>query len=562
MAKKKRRTLNYLEQAIADTIGISSRSSMDFKQELDSFIRDSRRLTETLHLEHGAYGTPMITLENREIMKKIIESDTENFAHYLRALIVGDWVQNRVVYTVLPETAAFLRTSFTLPGSTIVAEPILELACRSPVFIDFPKGSPIASAFCGLTRLANQNLSCGANVFASCLVASINYRNGTSRVLINSISDTSLRALMTDEASTSESRAIIEALAYIAFVSNIHDAMGTVLQQHHKWRAKCYDLLPVPEDVSLPDFEDPNSYIAAGFSLKFSYLRREAMLNTMEEELSELPESAMSLTYQSELSDVQITYLINSMVIDAEINRIVYQATGHAIERIYQQHKSDILLFGFPADLLRYFPHKTVVIGEKDSRTCYLISVQKCVDHPDPCIAILSLDEEGASVSILPTISELQGVNADFFTSLLKHQELLTVLCLLYHILYVLKRQSEANLQREPVRNTPMEVSRLTSAQQGSHPDSKPHRGYREGAALESLELFSVTAAAVRRIPTGELQRRFGWKMVPHTRRRHPHRYWVGKGEDRHMEVRWLEEMHINAGQGIEQLPAVKEITV
>lgn len=35
--------------------------------------------------------------------------------------------------------------------------------------------------------------------------------------------------------------------------------------------------------------------------------------------------------------------------------------------------------------------------------------------------------------------------------------------------------------------------------------------------------------------------------MTPHTRRSHAHRYWVGKGENRHLEVRWLQDMKINA---------------
>ena len=41
------------------------------------------------------------------------------------------------------------------------------------------------------------------------------------------------------------------------------------------------------------------------------------------------------------------------------------------------------------------------------------------------------------SVSLLPTIPVLQGIDVDFFTGVRKHQELLTVLCLLYHILMV-----------------------------------------------------------------------------------------------------------------------------
>lgn len=44
--------------------------------------------------------------------------------------------------------------------------------------------------------------------------------------------------------------------------------------------------------------------------------------------------------------------------------------------------------------------------------------------------------------------------------------------------------------------------------------------------------------------------------MTPHTRRRHPHRYWVGRGENRHQEIRWLENIHVNK-QNKDALPAV-----
>jgi len=29
-------------------------------------------------------------------------------------------------------------------------------------------------------------------------------------------------------------------------------------------------------------------------------------------------------------------------------------------------------------------------------------------------------------------------------------------------------------------------------------------------------------------------------------RRRHPHRYWVGSGDNKHLEVRWIDEIRVN----------------
>ena len=60
------------------------------------------------------------------------------------------------------------------------------------------------------------------------------------------------------------------------------------------------------------------------------------------------------------------------------------------------------------------------------------------------------------------------------------------------------------------------------------------------------IAMYDLTKRTVKRVPRKEEARRSGWKMVPHTRRRHPHRYWVGRGENRHQEVRWLENIHVN----------------
>ena len=35
-------------------------------------------------------------------------------------------------------------------------------------------------------------------------------------------------------------------------------------------------------------------------------------------------------------------------------------------------------------------------------------------------------------------------------------------------------------------------------------------------------------------------------KCRPILRRRHPHRYWVGSGDNKHLEVRWIDEIRVN----------------
>lgn len=63
------------------------------------------------------------------------------------------------------------------------------------------------------------------------------------------------------------------------------------------------------------------------------------------------------------------------------------------------------------------------------------------------------------------------------------------------------------------------------------------------------ITMYDLTKRAVKRVSQKEAARRGGWKVAPHTRRKHYHRYWVGKGENRHLEPRLLESMKINRGE-------------
>lgn len=59
--------------------------------------------------------------------------------------------------------------------------------------------------------------------------------------------------------------------------------------------------------------------------------------------------------------------------------------------------------------------------------------------------------------------------------------------------------------------------------------------------------MFEVTGRTVKKLSNKELVQRYGWTMTPHARRSHAHRFWADKGENRHLETRWLSDMRINA---------------
>ena len=46
-------------------------------------------------------------------------------------------------------------------------------------------------------------------------------------------------------------------------------------------------------------------------------------------------------------------------------------------------------------------------------------------------------------------------------------------------------------------------------------------------------------------MPRKEIASRGGFRMSPHIRQSHPHNYWVGKGKDKHLEVRYLKSIKV-----------------
>lgn len=63
------------------------------------------------------------------------------------------------------------------------------------------------------------------------------------------------------------------------------------------------------------------------------------------------------------------------------------------------------------------------------------------------------------------------------------------------------------------------------------------------------VDVYNITPRTVKKMPRKEIASRGGFRMSPHIRQSHPHNYWVGKGKDKHLEVRYLKSIKVNAGK-------------
>lgn len=73
------------------------------------------------------------------------------------------------------------------------------------------------------------------------------------------------------------------------------------------------------------------------------------------------------------------------------------------------------------------------------------------------------------------------------------------------------------------------------------------HVGFHVGQTLRRAYAYTTTGTG-----TGSAKR-------PHTRRGHWHNYWIGSGEDRHLELRWVSPTMIHP-DGLDDLPTVRHV--
>lgn len=125
------------------------------------------------------------------------------------------------------------------------------------------------------------------------------------------------------------------------------------------------------------------------------------------------------------------------------------------------------------------------------------------------------------------------------------------ILCILAHLCHYYRKRREAQEKRlaelSTVSKNGLATAKAERKLETGSQRSVASRGYDIDA--DNIQLFAVTPRTVKRISGKERASSYGWKMPTHIRRGHLHRYWVGSGESRHLEERWLDAMIVNKDQ-------------
>jgi len=537
MPKKKRKTgaLSAMMKSAAIACGIYEPvNAADVREKLNEMKIKGKEALRA----HGMSDGPASSFSrDPEVLSSIMEicgNDFDNYILHIRKMVMGYWLNHRVIYHISDETIDFINSQSGLFSRRLPIGFICQKVCEKPIFLEFT-GSKynIPNAFCSLTSLA-YNEYCKSPTAEGNLSFVLFVADNPPLVMVRGKLHSTLSEdfYPDDDESGRTENIILRALAYIAFLIDMVDSGEETLVERQMPAAKCYDVFPSPYLDSIPDFSTPLGVLRGGLCFFFSYLSRARMLSSFHLNLAEIADKG-----GPESVEERVKTFVMSAVMDWEESRTIYAYDSKSAEVFRDRYVKPLLLEGLSAELLSFIPHRTIILFNSDTANIVLITP---VDNGK--LSIFSIDDE-MMVSLVEAGNPLLGhhwVLKSHGSSIV--DTYIEALCVLWHMLLVFKAKAEKVWAQHS-----REVGHLRVSNANAEPPEPPLM--RMGEDILPPTLYSVTTKTVRRIPQKELIHKHGWKMIPHVRRGHPHRYWVGRGEERHMEVRWLKEVKVNASE-------------
>lgn len=565
--KKKGSSLSSINKAVAAAGRFPSTQPSEFKKTLAEFKEQTYERMEFLGLRDDIAVLPKVTRENLDFLEYICtNSSSETSLRYIamvRDITLAKWLDSRIAYTIQPETFKYMDEVLHIDKMPFILTDLFMECCNPPIYVEFPKGNEIQGVFCGLTRMPNHEVPSsmlnGFGLEEPILVCIVLLENSEPKVYLQ-LQQCSVYDFFYDptyvKTKSPDMGPLIKALAYIAFVINKHDSEGSVLIPVSRRDAVCWSVYPIPYADCALDFSNRDYWVVSGLAPVLGYLSRGHMIDAIRSGLDENPKFMdMILGIDDPLSPQYCQYQTQRMVLDWEQCRTVYQYDGETAKALRNKYLEELMLNGFPKHLLKFLPHKTIILHAKDIGITYLTST--CKIQSISGIGILSSAIGNGEVVMQITPATQPGnVDVEMRCSDTADNDLFDSLCALYHILTVFERRTIKRLVKSQIASgNPASTDMVPYATPAKakvseeEAEEKPYQHCYSGEIIEDIpvEIFDLTSRTVKRSPEAEKKARAGFKMRPHERRRHPHRYWVGHGEDKHLETRWLEPMRIHA---------------
>ncbi len=567
--KKKKTQLSILDKAIMEAYNWPDRRPEALKEFKAQVRAKYNELMSQIGATHSYDYSDDIDRKFKNLATSFLINTQTNdiniaYAALTRTMVLGSWMRERIVFRISQDTMQFIKNLHLMDNLEHNAARTLESICKKPIYLDIQDDNGRRGCFAGTHFMMPPNTphikDDSGNIVP--LFFCIPVGCESNAIGCTCFGDTTLSNLKHEHriGKIEEISEFCEIITYIAYYWNMQDSMNTVFIPDMSKPYIAYDVLPIPCTENVPDFTVSSGWVAAGLCNACGFLNAENMNKAISRELKLLGhENAMYGTLEETETDITAddsyyTRRIGQAILDWENHKAVYQYSAKTMRILYKKYMEELNLTGLTEELLRYFPYDAIVISNSDMRILTIVTLCK-VKYPNGRIYTSALAKIIDSMVTQRHMGLMTASSANhmYFDDGPYTTYLFEAFVILYHILTVLQTKAQKHLTEDIMASgNPASTALLPTEIKAAHQPSgkaKPETNLRFGEAImmPSFEINEVTVRTVKRIPQKEALQRGGWKMIPHMRRGHPHRYWVGKGEQRHMEIRWLDPMHINA---------------
>ena len=561
--KKRTKTLNWLTKATMRAFNYPYCDA----QHINEFNIETKNAYRNIIEQLGITGPPskpiIVTDKNEAAYKKLtFDQNDESYMTTARCLVLGYWVAHKVVYHFSKETIHYIENEIRADCFDYQMEVVFKYLCNEPIFIDMDEGF---SYFCGKCAFPYHRLENAEKNGA--LIGIIVDDNG-SYCHVSQFSKTTVREYFEDYKTNDTGRPqdvqfnrLLKALSYIFYLKTKVDAIGVAIFPNTSKPYPYFDIKPNPFMEFMPDLTTPEGWIPVGLCNMAGYLNRDTMLETMTSDLKGLDDNSIrtfaAIDDTLEMNQTQAMRFKEKLILEWERCKVVYRYNEKIVKTLAEKLQQDILFPTMSEDLLKYMPYPTIILTNPTVGQISIVSACN-VAFEDRSIApalFAYINFGGADTcSVMSFNRRLTGIFTASDDVPLRLAAFHTFMMTL-HILGILKKKAIKQLAKSMLQEGNPESHDLIPLQEyvmrsQKTSDEAKTEAIRQGYDLtdEYFILNDITVRTVKRVPRKDAETRVGWRMRPHTRRSHPHRFWVGTGKERHLEVRYLKPISVNCG--------------
>ena len=319
-------------------------------------------------------------------------------------------------------------------------------------------------------------------------------------------------------------RKIFRAVVYISYLAKLHSSQTTLMGMEARQAGSPW-VMAVKVPGMQPNWNFAPPIATEGFNVPaygiHPYLGflSAGTLRTFARSLPE-PEDPETDKLFEDIGNKDEFYVLRDWLDHCSVFVVKERVEAYCKKRLDQADLSEM-----PRDLFSYIPVKELVIWFEQTHTVSIVSLRE-KDHV--YIRTWGDLDNGSFLNTYRVWNDAKDWK--------DHR----AMPILYHI-------ANYYIGRAMDWNTGIPRTAVNHNTKGAVPASEvPVSAAGYDVSLDGIRLLDVTQRAVKTVSHRDRVSRYGWRMPTHVRRGHIHRFWVGSGDDRHLEAKWVEPIVVN----------------